>query len=161
VRNITRQAGSCRKTFKVTLTPMTRLNYKDIKALIFKLIRFGIVGLSAVIIYAIAAYLLTSKGGIKPVLASPIAYLIAIPVSFFGQKYFTFASKGKAKTEASFFIILQLCSLAIATGLTAFTTEVLGWHSNWAIVVVCLILPPASYFIMSLYIFTNPSKHSR
>ena len=137
---------------------MNRLKTLNLKELTLSLLRFGIVGASAVIVYAIAAYFLTNLGNVNPTLASALAYLIAIPISFIGQKYYTFVSNGKVKTEASLFLILQLFCLGTSTGLTYFITVNLGHHSNWAILAVCVILPPISYLTMAFMIFTQTSR---
>lgn len=137
---------------------MLKLEFTQLKKLVAKIMRFGIIGMVSVIAYAVMAYLLTNYCKIDPVLASITAYAIAIPVSFIGHKYFTFGSTGKMKTETPLFLLLQLCGLGIAAGLTSFMTKTLGWHSNVAILAVCLILPPTSYFIMSLFIFTQSSR---
>lgn len=143
---------------KKLYTFMANLEFTKFEKLVVKIMRFGIVGAVSVIIYAVMAYLLTNYGGIEPVWASVTAYAIAIPVSFLGHKYFTFGSSGNMKTETPLFVLLQLCGLAVAAGLTAFITKALGWHSNIAILVVCVVLPPTNYFIMSLLIFTQSSR---
>ena len=123
------------------------------KHFILRLIRFGLVGGTAAFVYAICSYILIWNFNVNEILASTIAYLIAIPISFIGQKYFTFSSDGKVKTEASKFLVLQLFCLVLATLTTSVTSKVLFLHPNIGIIVVCIVIPLMSYFLMSFVVF--------
>lgn len=128
------------------------------KSLILKLFRFGIVGIAAAITYAVLAYIFIWNFELGEILASSLAYLIAIPVSFFGQKYLTFMSRGAVKTEAIKFIVLQLFCLIVATLIPIVTSDVFELHPNYSILAVCILIPPISFGIMSIMVFTERPK---
>lgn len=128
------------------------------KSIILKLVRFGIVGVVAAITYAVLAYVFIWVFEFSEVLASALAYLIAIPVSFIGQKYMTFMSKAAVKTEAGKFLILQLFCLVAAMLIPIIITDVVGLHPNFSILAVCILIPPISFGVMLFMIFTEKSK---
>ena len=120
---------------------------------VLKLAKFGLVGLVASLSYALFAYICIWFVGFNETLSGGIAYLLAIPISFFGQKYFTFNSKGKVNAELPRFILLQVLCLMATLAITYTSNELLGLHPNFGILAVCVLLPPMSYLIMSLMIF--------
>ena len=128
------------------------------KPLILKIIRFGIVGAVAALTYAILAYVFMWVFEFDEVFASALAYLIAIPVSFFGQKYITFTSNGAIKTEAMKFLVLQFFCLVAATLIPIVTTDIFALHPNFSILAVCILIPPISYGVMSWMIFAEKAK---
>lgn len=119
-----------------------------------RLIRFGLVGGLASLIYALVTYALMSKS-IAPVWASVIAYAVAIPVSFLGQKYFTFDARGRVPVELSLFLITQGIGLVAAAAIMA----VLSSHPLFGIIAVVIAIPLMNFIAMTYFIF--PAKARR
>ena len=125
---------------------------------LLKIVKFGVVGIAAVVVYAVLAYAFIWGFGMNEILASTLGYILAIPVSFFGQKHITFNSKGAVATEAPKFIVLQLFCLTSTIIISFVTSAVLNLHPNIGILAVCVLIPPISYAAMSLIIFVEKAK---
>ena len=120
---------------------------------LFRIIRFSIVGGVASLSYAIFAFSFIHWIGVGQVAASAAAYIAALPISFLGQKLFTFRSKGKTHIEAQRFLVVQGISLLLATGITALFAHVLNKEPIYAIVAVVIIIPTFTYIAMSVGVF--------
>ena len=122
------------------------------EALIHRLIRFGCVGGTASLVYAVLVWLLVSNGLTSPTTASIIAYLVAIPVSFLGQKFFTFRAKGKVKTEFGFFLANHAFGLLLSTGIMGMI-QTAGLDIKLGIAIVVIAVPIVSYLFMNFLVF--------
>lgn len=123
-----------------------------------RLVRFAIVGGVASLSYAMIAYLLVARMGVGQVAASAIAYIAALPISFLGQKFFTFRSRGAARVEAPRFLVLQGANLALASGVTAFFAHVLNAPAIYGIIAVCVAIPLSAYLAMSIAVFRKADR---
>jgi putative flippase GtrA len=119
----------------------------------FRIARFGMVGGSAALIYAVSLLALVHFLNLGSLLSSALAYLIAIPFSFLGQKYFTFQSKGKLQGELPGFLLLQGFNLLAAMAVTYVTVDVLGFGHYAGIAAVIIAIAIISYVTMALGIF--------
>jgi len=120
--------------------------------------RFGLVGGSASVVYA-ASVLALFHSGAGSVLSSALAYLIAIPFSFLGQKYFTFQSKGALLKQLPAFVLLQGFNLMTAMFLTYVVVEVAGLGYFAGIAAVIITVAGISYGSMALGIFRKREKN--
>lgn len=130
----------------------------QLKRLIFKLVKFALVGLTATFVYAGLSYILIWVVLLNEVIANIIAYILAIPVSFFGQKYITFKSKGRSKRQAFQFVALQLFCLLVTTIIVAISNNVMHLHPNIGILLACVTVPIISYGAMSIIIFSEKAQ---
>lgn len=119
-----------------------------------RLVRFGIVGGLASLIYAVVTYALITNA-MSPVWASVVAYAIAIPVSFLGQKYFTFDARGRVPVELSLFVITQAIGLLAAAAIMMLfaAKPIMG------ILAVVIAIPLMNFVAMTYFIF--PAKARR
>ena len=124
-----------------------------------RLIRFGLVGGLASLIYAVVTYALISKS-IAPVWGSVIAYAIAIPVSFLGQKYFTFDAQGRVPVELSLFVITQAIGLILAAVIMSICTNLWPTKPLIGIGFVVTAIPIMSYFSMRYLVFPKLKPNS-
>lgn len=128
------------------------------RANISRLFRFAVVGGAASLIYAVIAYALI-KSGMGNIIASVIAYAVAIPVSFAGQKYFTFNAAGKVPVELSLFLITQACGLILAAVIMGLADHLFGGSAVPAILCVVIAIPIINFVIMTYVIF--PAKNRK
>ena len=134
------------------------MEIQDLKTLALKLTKFGITGIISTLVYVFLSYLFIWHVHFEPVVSNTIAYILAIPISFFGQKYFTFKSSGAVKTEAPRFIALQLTCLLASIIITFFCGSVFKLHPAIGIALVVVIIPLISYSAMTLLIFRQPTE---
>ena len=123
--------------------------------LIYKLFRFGLTGAVCSLLYAVLAHALIKVGGLDPILSSAVAYSLTIPVSFVGQKYFTFRTQGKLKSEFRGFIFTHGLGLLLATAIMA-AIELTPFDPLFGILAVMISVPLLSFFLMNTYVFKKP-----
>ena len=128
------------------------------RADIARLFRFGLVGGTASLLYAVVAYGLI-KSGVSNVLSSVFAYAVAIPVSFAGQKYFTFNADGKVPVELSLFLVTQAIGLVLAALIMGVAEQMFSGSPIPAIVCVVIAIPILNFIIMTYVIF--PAKNRK
>jgi putative flippase GtrA len=119
----------------------------------FRIARFGLVGGSAALVYAVSLLSLVHLFNTGSMLSSAVAYLVAIPFSFLGQKYFTFRSKGTMWKELPAFLLLQGVNLIAAMFVTHVVVDVMGLGNFAGIVAVIIAVAIISYASMALAIF--------
>ncbi len=119
----------------------------------FRAARFGLVGGAAALVYAASLLSLVHLFNTGSMLSSALAYLVAIPFSFLGQKYFTFQSKGAMWKELPAFLLLQGFNLFAAMFVTHVVVDVLGLGHYAGIVAVIIAIAIISYGSMALAIF--------
>lgn len=118
-----------------------------------RIARFGTVGLSGALLYAIIVLTMVRGFGVDQVVASGISYLIGIPYSYFGQKYFTFKSSGAVIKEFPQFILLQGFNLLLSMAVTYCVVDLLRQNDLAGVVAVTLAVAASSYCVMKLGIF--------
>lgn len=129
---------------KPTAGPVTTL---------LRLARYGLVGGLATVTYAVLAIALVSRLGMDPTTSSALAFLIAIPVSYLGQKHFTFASKGATRTELPRFLVVQGLNLIAATLIMRVVAVDLGLGHVIGTIAVVATIPLATYVMLNRAVF--------
>lgn len=122
--------------------------------LLARLARFGITGGLASAIYALVTLVCVDRFEASGTVASIIGYLVAIPVSFLGQKLWTFKSKGSVSRELPRFLTVQGANLVLAAAVMAVVKDILGFDRMVGIVAVVLIIPTLTYLVLSRRVFT-------
>ena len=120
---------------------------------LLRIARFGLVGGLASATYALIVLVLVDAMAMNTSLASVLAYLLAIPVSFFGQKHFTFGSSAAARGEFARFLIVQGVSLLLSLVVMRAVTDWLGWSHRIGILAVIIVIAVVNYGIMRNLVF--------
>jgi putative flippase GtrA len=118
-----------------------------------RLIRYGLVGIGVSLLYT-ALTVLFYKGGLigDPTLASAVATLITIPVSFLVHRRTTYADAARHPAQAWRFVIIGASSFVIATG-TMKLVDINHWPYWLGLIAAWLLIPAANYVINALWIF--------
>jgi putative flippase GtrA len=111
------------------------------------------VGGSSAAAYSFVLLALVTYAGAGSIVASAAAYVVAIPVSFLGQKYFTFRSQGAVQRELPAFLALQVVNLVAAVFVTYVTVDIIGANHFVGIFAVVCTIALISYAAMALAIF--------
>jgi putative flippase GtrA len=132
----------------MTISPR-RLN----KATVRKLLSFLAVGVSASAVYSICCVILVLLYPAHKYAISVLTFIAMIPIGFFGQKFFTFRSRGAISQEFVLYAALQTTSIIITTILMGrFITE-----SPFLNLIVFLIIAGLaaviSFFFCNLVVF--------
>ncbi len=127
------------------------------RALLWRLVRFAMTGGAASAVYAVCAFVGVDMLGMSGLVASVLAYLIAIPVSFAGQKYWTFRAKGELSYELPRFFAVQISCLIASALIMTILVDILHLSHILGVAAVIVSIPAASYVLMSRRVF---GKHS-
>ena len=121
---------------------------------LMQLVRFVLVGGATTLLYAALALGLIFLGGLRPLTAHLIAYAIAVPVSFLGQKFFTFRFAGDQQRALRRFLASTLAALLLSTvGMALVVRAELPSYSG--ILLTMASVPATSYLMMALWVFTD------
>ena len=123
--------------------------------------RFSLVGILATLTYFSLANGFIWLDVMPPAMASVVAYLMAIPVSFFGQSRFTFRVTSNTQGQFIRFCALNGCGLLISYGSVRLATDVLGVKPFWGTVVASVTVPLLSYFVMKFWVFNESDDVGR
>ena len=119
----------------------------------WKLIRFAFVGGFTTVLYTVLASLFTLAFGWQAVIASVLAYLLCMLVSYVGHRRFTFRSSRPVQEEAHRFVALSVLGGAVAILSPFVLTQYLGLHPIIAILFVSIAVPALSFLGMERLVF--------
>lgn len=122
-------------------------------AQMLKLVRFGAVGLSSSLLYGLLASLLL-RMHVGLVIAHCIAYALAIPYSYVAQRGFTFRSSHSHLISLPRFLLTNVLSFLLSTGIVAMATAV-QLPAAVAIATVIIVVPLINYLCMNAWVFPN------
>jgi putative flippase GtrA len=118
-----------------------------------RLVRFAVTGGLASGVYSITVILAIDRLGLNAFYASVIGYLVAIPVSFVGQKFWTFRATGALKRELPGFLAVQALNLLAAAIIMAFFVDFLRLDRLIGVALVVGAIPLMTYILLSRNVF--------
>lgn len=118
-----------------------------------KLFRFGLAGGLSTLFYGVCVWCLVYLIALPPVVASIMAYLAAIPVSFILQRRFAFRSSGNARAEWPRFLLVQGSNLVASTATMYLVVNVFHANPTIGVLVTMLVIPLLSFVMMHLWVF--------
>lgn len=119
-----------------------------------RIIKYAIVGVANTLIDWIVYFVLNEFLLIEPWIANIIGYAVGTCVSFVGNKFFTFKAKN-TKTGIEFikFIVVNVLSLALSTGVIALTTSVLKINKYIAKILSTCVSMSINYVGSRFFVF--------
>lgn len=125
------------------------------RALLDKLVRYGIAGLIGTGLYAALNYVMVEKLGAEPVIASVIATTIVMLTSYVINRVFVFKTNRSHASSFTRFAIATGFSMALTVGLTYFAVHVLSWGYVGGIILVTAVIPPTNFLVNYLWAFRH------
>jgi putative flippase GtrA len=120
---------------------------------LFKLIRFGLVGASATLLYALlVGVLLQLRIGL--VLAHCMSYAAAIPYSYFAQRGFTFRSSRAHLVSLPRFLLTNSASFLLSTTIVAASKQ-LQLPALISVTAVVVVVPLINYLCLNSWVFAD------
>ncbi|MEM6489421.1 MAG: GtrA family protein, partial [Pseudomonadota bacterium] len=117
-----------------------------------RIVRYVTVGLMSTITHVGAFLGLIAFAGIEPALANPLGILCAIPVSYLGHYYVTFASAAGHRGAFLRFVLIVLVSFAISqTVVTVFQS--MDWAPTLAAALFVVLVPVANFLLFRYLVF--------
>jgi putative flippase GtrA len=111
---------------------LTRALYARFRLLAYELGKFGIVGAAAFAVTDAGTNLLHFRAGLGPLISNVIATVVAMAVSYAGNRYWTFRYRQRSgvRREGALFLLLNGVGLVIQLACLGFTTYLLGLHGK-------------------------------
>jgi len=128
----------------------------DVKvwSLAVRLASYGIVGLVSSTSYSLTLFFLMEKTSLhNATKASLLAFCLATPISFFGQKVLTFRDRPFSNRQPLRFALLAMSSLILGVGGMYLVTDVLHWFYGFGILIVWFLIPAANFALNTFWVF--------
>lgn len=118
-----------------------------------RIIRFGVVGVAATLVYAVVSALANEVFVITPVLASIIGQTASMGVSYFGHSLFSFRVKTNHHSYLWRFLIIAAVTFALNGAVTWLIANVLKLSPRVAIATVTVLIPIVNYICNRFWVF--------
>jgi putative flippase GtrA len=119
---------------------------------ILRLMRFGIVGLTAGLIHSGLFLLLVNKFGFPGWLGNITAFSIAFVVSYVGQSRWTFGAEHTSRRLVCY-LATQLAALALNTGIATLIVDVAHLPAILFLPFPIVVIPVMTFVLMRLWVF--------
>ena len=105
----------------------------ELKPLIFKFVKFGIVGASGMVVHLCVLYLCRDVLGINTFISNTLGFIVAATTNYILNRIWTFRSHDKqVGMEYMNFILLALIGLGINNGTLWLSGRMLPeWNADW------------------------------
>lgn len=118
-----------------------------------RVLRFGVVGIAATLIYVVAAMFADEWLGFTVVAGAIFGQAASTAVSYFGHLYYSFRVKSDHRVFLWRFVLVSLLTLALNVGVSWVLTQVFGASHRIAIIVVAILIPITNYLCNRFWVF--------
>jgi putative flippase GtrA len=118
-----------------------------------RLVRFGITGVMATVVYAAVTIILVERCGVRAIAAAIIGYLAASGVSYFGHLHFSFSVEPDHRTYFWRFLIASSLSFVLNVAITWIVTGVLGYSERISVIIASILIPTTNYLCNRFWVF--------
>ncbi|HSF13789.1 MAG TPA: GtrA family protein [Erythrobacter sp.] len=116
---------------------------------------FGAVGVCATLLHVTVAWALIEQAAIDGFLANACGAAAAFSVSYLGNARITFASERGLWDGAVRYLVVTLVSLAMTSGILAFT-QYQGLPTYAYALIVVMTVPPATFLLAKFWALARP-----
>jgi putative flippase GtrA len=120
---------------------------------LFRVARFGIVGLATSATQAVAFLFLVNILGAPGSFSNVLAYFASLMVSYFGQSRWTFADRERRSLAK--YGLAVIANLVLGSGLAWLIVDKGRFSSYWMLPVILIVLPATSYLMLGRLVFTH------
>ena len=126
----------------------------DVKYIVLK---FASVGVVATGVHAAVYFLCVGVSNIQPQAANLAAYLVALVVSYIGQRGWTFShiTPGSQSGTKTKFVISSLLGYALNATWVAVVTDILQVSPLYALPGIVLLTPLITFLLLKYWVFTG------
>lgn len=129
-----------------------QLLHRQSKAEIFQLIRYSVVGVVLLLTYLGLVWALVELWSVWPTIASPLAFVLCLPLVYWGQTTFVFRARPNQWNQAARFGASAVSSFAIVT-LVPLLGSWFGWPYQINTFVGAALVPMANYLVFRFWVF--------
>jgi putative flippase GtrA len=115
--------------------------------------RFSLVGIIATFIYFISANLLIYTNIVSPIIASSIAFIITMPISFLGHRNFTFQAGQNNISYLKRYLCYAIIGFACSNLIIFLTTLTSLINAYIGVAMVTLVLPIINFLALKFFVF--------
>ncbi|MBY9066680.1 GtrA family protein [Hyphomonas sp. WL0036] len=119
----------------------------DMRASAARILRFGIVGVAATLTHALLLWAMVSFGGLRPSLATLIAFIGAFCVSYLGHYHFTFRSAEPHAAALPAFAFTAITGALLNLIIFVLMTDVFRTNYWFAFAATVVLVPPVVYIL--------------
>ena len=123
--------------------------------MIRELSRFAGVGAAATLLHVLVALLCSVGFGFQPQAANGMGFLAAVTLSYFGHGKLTFSTQLEHRFHAPRFIATSGLGLVLSSAITQVVVVWLGAPFAWAMAVVAVVVPAATFLICKYWVFSD------
>ena len=124
---------------------------------IFRVIRFGLVGVTATITHAVILWILVEGYFLPATQATVVGFLIAFFVSYFGHFYLTFQSNQAHQRALPRFALTAGVGAGLNWMVFFVAVDIFAWYYWFAFMIVIFTVPFVVYF-MSKHLAFDPGS---
>ena len=126
-----------------------------------QIVRFGVVGLCATVLYVTLAFFFATTFSRWPSAFSAFAaYVVAGLFSYLAHKLFTFASDGDHAREAPRFVAVSAAGFGLAALLPLVLHDVMGLSLAIPVLLTAVIVPVMNFVALRWFVFRRPAANA-
>lgn len=122
-------------------------------ALAASFLRFAVVGVAATATHAAVFALAIETTRLDPVVATAIAFLVALAVGFTLNRRWTFRSSAHPLLELPRYLVAQLVGLGVNAGVMAWAVHVQRWSPYVGLALAIVLVPPVTFALARWWVF--------
>jgi len=124
-----------------------------------KILGFMTFGALAGATYAGVFMVAVDRARLPTFAASVLAFAVAIPVSYFGNRWVTYRSRNVVGPEVVRFVVVQVANLFITSAIVHFASERLALTPAAGVVVAFVAAPIVSFILFELWVYRQ--RHAK
>ena len=107
------------------------------------------------LLYAVLVALIVDTSSVPAGLASLAASLVVTPLTYLGQRLFTFRSTGRVNREFFSFLVVVLVVFLLGAGSVMALVDGLGFHPFLGALITAALMPVVSFILQEKWVFSR------
>jgi putative flippase GtrA len=120
-----------------------------------RVFRFLVAGGAATLTHVTVFVILVERFELPAVFASIPAFLIALSVSYYGNRTWTFQSSGLHRIEFPKYALAAVNGLLLNVAITYVVVDLIGARYVFALVLVVTVVPIVTFFVSRKWVFAR------
>jgi putative flippase GtrA len=117
--------------------------------------KFASVGVLATVVHAAVLAAAIEIGHVDPVLATALAFSVAVLVGFALNRRWTFADHGGAQAQLWRYVVAALAGLADNMAIMYVTVDLLHWSPYVGFALAVVLMPPLTFALNRAWVFRH------
>ena len=130
------------------------------RTLLGRVLRYGIAGLLATLLYFVVVAALVEVARVGPVAAAATATVVVIAASYVMNRGWVFDTDRSHASAFTRFLAASALSLILNTGLMYLSVRVLAWRYVAGLVLATTVVPPTNFVINYLWCFRQAAPRT-